>query len=177
MSKIILEGNEIAKPVKGFEDRYIITNHGRLFSINGKWKGIHGMKPTIDSAGYYIFGLRKKPIKKYVRLHRLLAEHFIPNPKNKREVNHKDGNKLNNNLTNLEWVTSLENSQHAVASGLFDFKGSKHWQSKLTEQDIPKIFEMRKSGMIMKDIGNYFGVSRRTIGDVLNRNLWTHVSL
>lgn len=55
---------------------------------------------------------------KHIRLHRLIAQAFIPNPENKRCVNHKDGNKLNNHIDNLEWMTSSENNQHAYDTGL-----------------------------------------------------------
>lgn len=172
----LLEGETIV-PVKGFEKRFLITDHGRLFSINGRHKGIKELKPAIDGPGYYITNLRMKPKNKYVRVHQLVGDHFVDNPDNKPQLNHKDDNKLNNHYLNLEWCTIAENIKHAVRTGLLDIKGEKHHNSKLKDSDIQQIFNLRRQGFIMKDIGFIFSVSRRTIGDVLNRNLWTHVSI
>ena len=77
------------------------------------------MKPKISKDGYYTIGLRTNDnVKKFFRVHRLVATMFIDNPLNKDIVNHIDGNKLNNNINNLEWVTPAENTQHAVNTGL-----------------------------------------------------------
>ncbi len=177
MEKIKLNPEERIEDVKGFEGRFMITDFGRLFSINGRWKGVRELKPHIGKKeGYYITNLRMKPKNRECRIHQLVGEHFVNNPKNKPQLNHEDGNKLNNHYSNLKWVTQLENIQHAVRIGLIDKKGEKHHHAKLKDADIPLIFAMRNCGMIMKDIGNHFNVSRRTIGDVLNRRLWTHIS-
>lgn len=72
------------------------------------------------SCGYMIVTLCKEGVKKNKRVHRLLCEAFLPNPDNKAQINHIDGNKLNNSLNNLEWNTPKENAQHAVRTGLCD---------------------------------------------------------
>lgn len=169
----LLQGERI----EDFEGRFMITDFGRLFSINGRWKGIRLLKHAVDGPGYYNATLRMKPKCRVVRIHQLVGEHFVDNPDNKPQLNHKDGDKLNNYYTNLEWATPLENIQHAIRIGLIDKKGEKHHHAKLKDCDIPLIFEMRNKEMLMKNIAHHFGVSRRTIGDVLNRNLWTHVSI
>ena len=136
----------------------------------GNWK-------NIDQLGYYNTQLRMRPKYRQVRIHQLVGEYFVDNPNNKPCINHKDGDKLNNHYTNLEWCTIGENTSHAFSIGLINKTGENHHHAKLKDADIPKIFELRQQGLIMRDIGNIFGVSRRTIGDVLNRNLWTHVSI
>lgn len=172
--------DEIWVSVYGHENRFMVSNMGRLKSINGKYKKkyIDGFitEGTIDTLGYRVVTLRNSERKttKMVRLHTLVAKYFCK----KKEgvdvlwVNHIDGNKLNNHYSNLEWITPKENCEHAVKKGLFNLKGEKHPNSKLKEADILTIRELYKSGMIHKDIAHAFGVSRRQIGDIINGKNW-----
>jgi len=115
--------------IKGFEDTYKISDFGEVFSKDrmcvdslGRKRFRKGQKinPDIAPNGYYrvTFAKNGKKVQKY--LHRLLAEYFIPNPLNLPHVNHKDGNKLNCALDNLEWVTAQENTIHAYKHGLIN---------------------------------------------------------
>ena len=108
------------------------------------------------------------------RLHRLIALTFIPNPENKPEVSHKDLNKNNNAVENLEWVTSSENTIHAKENGRGGafLKGSKHPESKLKEQDVLDIIEGISDGFYHKDIAKYYGVSRHTITLIVRGETW-----
>ncbi len=97
----------------GEETEYLVSSHGRVFSSkSGKI-----LTPHVTS-GYYEVCIYGKDGRKNRRIHRLVAETFLENPKRKRCVNHKDGNKLNNDLSNLEWVSLKENSEHANNTGL-----------------------------------------------------------
>ena len=119
---------EIWKDVKGFEDLYQISNFGRVASkdricYNGTGYFLKigkVLKQNLAGAGYPFLGLHKDLKVKQCNVHRLVAEHFIPNLENKETVNHIDGNKLNNNVSNLEWLSRKENSQHAVDTGLIN---------------------------------------------------------
>ena len=105
---------EIWKPVVGFEKYYKVSNLGNIFSIRSKRLLI--VKPKYT--GYMDIELNIYGKVYYKRVHRLVAEAFIPNPHHKEQVNHLDGNKLNNKVSNLEWATQSENMIHAYATGL-----------------------------------------------------------
>jgi len=98
---------------------YLITKDGIVFSTITK----RILEPIKGKTGYLQIGIRQKTTH-FIYLHRLLAETFIDNPNNLPEVNHIDGNKLNNNLSNLEWVTGCENVRHAFANNLTRNKAS-----------------------------------------------------
>lgn len=103
---------EIWKDVKGYEGRYQVSSYARVRLVKGDTKRILGQ--ARGSWGYFTVGVNKAP-----RLvHRLVAEAFIPNPENKPQVNHKNGDKLDNLPVNLEWVTPKENMEHARDTGL-----------------------------------------------------------
>ncbi len=117
---------EIWKDIEGYEGLYQVSNlgrvksleryqqnHSKLQKVEEKIKIIH-----IKSNGYQFVQLYKNNIMKNLHIHRLVAQAFIPNPDNKPQINHIDGNKLNNNVTNLEWCTNSENGKHAYKLGL-----------------------------------------------------------
>ena len=107
---------EVWKDVQGYEGLYKVSNLGkvkRLFK-SGKENVLSG---RADKDGYIEVILSKNQKKKTCRLHRLVALAFIPNPNGKKEVNHKDKNKQNNSVDNLEWVTTAENIRHSFAMG------------------------------------------------------------
>ena len=140
---------------------YEITKEGKIFIP--KWHREVRLKP--NSKGY----LRVMIGGKRYFVHRLVAEKYVPNPEHKPQVNHKDGNKLNNNADNLEWVTNLENRQHAVVNKLHTMGEDCPW-SKLTVEDVK--FIRSHSDISRTELAKKFNVSRRTIGDVLNYKSW-----
>lgn len=118
---------EIWKDIKGYENEYQVSNIGRIRSLdrykyqNGRYGQIQRLyrgkilKFDQDKDGYFTVKLRHKV---FHRVHRLVAQTFLENPENKNTVNHKDGNKKNNCINNLEWATEKENTQHAHKTGL-----------------------------------------------------------
>ena len=140
---------------------YIITKDGKI--INKK-KG-NTLKPQPNGKGY----LRVWIGKKLYFVHRLVAEEYIPNPENKLQVNHKDGNKLNNNVENLEWVDNKENRKHALNSGLH-LCGQKCPWSKLTEKDV--IFIRENKTLTIEELADKFNVHRSTISGIINYRTW-----
>lgn len=162
-------------PVTNFEGRFWVSDHGRIVSHDHRKSTVAFLSPHLDSLGYYNTQLRMKPENRKCRVHQLVGEHFcemVYTPGHRMVWNHKDGNKLNNHYTNVEFVTHEYNIKHAVKTGLFDRKGIKHHNSILTEEMVLKMRELRKAGMIYKEIGIKFGVGRRHAADVVNGVCW-----
>ncbi len=115
---------EIWKDIAGYEGIYKISNQGRVLSLNygAKNNSLSGKQKTLklsrSSSGYYHVQLYKQGVPATKLIHILVAQAFIPNPEGKSEINHIDGNKANNAVHNLEWVTRKENLTHAVETGL-----------------------------------------------------------
>lgn len=108
-----------------YERLYVVSNFGEIYSE--RRKGTKGkMLVYANEKGYLYVGLSKNNKRKKIGVHRVVALSFIPNPHNKPQVNHKDGNKLNNNVTNLEWATRKENEDHKRNVLGKDGKGNKN---------------------------------------------------
>lgn len=116
---------EIWKAIDGTKGFIEVSNEGRVRSLLSGTPRI--IKTSIDAKGYHRIRVTIEREKKGFKLHREVAKAFIPNPDNKPQVNHKDGNKTNNSVANLEWVTNKENSHHAIKNGLWDsvFEGAR----------------------------------------------------
>lgn len=106
------------RPIKDYEDLYLVSNTGLVKSLH--WGKEKLLKQVIRSKNYqyYFVGLLKNKKRKYFAVHRLVAQAFIENTNNYAQVDHLDGNKLNNNADNLEWVTPKENTNRAWKLGL-----------------------------------------------------------
>jgi hypothetical protein len=109
------------------------------------------------------------------QVHRLVAEYFIPNPENKPQINHKDGNKTNNKVSNLEWVTNQENRTHAVNNKLH-VCGEAMYNAKLTEAKVKEIrylYDITK--LTQKEIGELFNVNQQLVSKICLRHAWKHI--
>lgn len=120
---------ETWKDIKGYEGKYQVSNTGLIKSLpklKGKGRGYLTkeiiLSPKKDRYGYLVVCLRKDNKNHHFTVHRLVASAFVPNLHNKPIINHKDGNKLNNNVENLEWCTVQENTKHAYDNNLGGFK-------------------------------------------------------
>lgn len=153
--------------VVGYEEYFMVSDDGRLFSKRTN----KILSQNIVGKGYLahvtkIGGRTGKNL--CLKTHRVVAEAFLPNPYSLPEVNHKDGNKLNNCVSNLEWVTSSENTKHSYANKLkVNKKSHNHVNSKLTKEDVEFIL---KSDMSHRSLASKFGVSHKTIQRAIKRN-------
>jgi hypothetical protein len=107
---------EIWKDVVGYEGLYKVSNLGTVISLHRGTTRI--MKPAVATNGYHQIFLSKNGVRTLTRVHRIVAMAFLPNVENKPLVNHINGIKTDNNLSNLEWVAFSENGKHAFATGL-----------------------------------------------------------
>lgn len=138
---------EIWKDIKGYENLYQVSNLGNVRSLdhirkNGKdenKKCLHKgkmLKPGIESIGYKVVGLSKEGKSKSFRVHRLVAETFIDNPNNYKCINHKDENKLNNNVNNLEWCTIAYNNNYGTKQERYKKNIIKKIGRKINQYDL-----------------------------------------
>jgi len=177
--------SEIWRPVptKPFDEVYEVSNEGNL----KRTKNIHGnpsnkiLAKRVVNKGYYQAKLNHNNKTLHIQMHRLVALVFIPNPLKKEQINHLDGNKTNNTVSNLEWCTGSENIRHSI-----DVLGNKHYggiyakgeqiSKKLKESDVLKIREPWETGNYThRSLGKVFNVSFATIGSIVRRQTWTHI--
>lgn len=165
---------EIWKKIKNYEGLYEVSSLGRIKSLpRTTTKG--GILKQNKSRFYLTVCLSKENQFRSLTVHRLVATHFISNPSQKAYVNHKDGNKFNNNIENLEWTTPSENKLHAVKNNLTHSpRGNKHWAAKLTEKQVIKM-RLERSHKKLKNIAKEYKVSIQLVSDILNRKRWKHI--
>ncbi len=175
MNTKILKGEEW-KDVVGLEKYFQVSNLGRVKSKPRRYK-LFGSIDTLKSESilqprvvrnylYVMLEIKSDTFvyRRNMSVHRLVAINFIPNPENKAQVNHIDGNKMNNSVSNLEWNTVSENHIHAFRTGLRTRpKGNR----KYTYKKIEKIRELRLMGYLQKDISKRVKVPLSTVTHIL----------
>lgn len=168
---------EVWKKIKEFDGNYEVSNLGRIRSIDriiGKKLFLGKIIKQSNNRGYKMVSLYKNS-KSHGRLvHRLVALAFIENPNNHPDVNHKDLNKENNQLDNLEWVSEKQNTQHAIINGAMDFIfGEKNFKSILTADQIKRIrSEYWQTLLSTTDLALKYKVSKPCMVSIINNNNW-----
>jgi hypothetical protein len=175
---------EIFKSIVGYEGLYEISNLQNVKSLNRVIIRSNGqkvrikeriLKPAIGGRGYYSVVLCNDVRQRSECIHILMAKTFIPNPENKKEVNHINAITTDNRIENLEWCTHKENMTHAKTLGLIKYnKGEKHYSSKLKNIDIMQIRSL--SGIKPHyQIAKMFNVDKSQISRIINRKIWNHI--
>jgi hypothetical protein len=166
-------------PVFGYENYYEVSNLGQVRSTADRHNTFMGrlLKLTVGRKGYLTVNFCVNDKRSTRRVARMVANAFIPNPDNKPEVNHKDGVKSNNCVSNLEWTTSSENSQHAYDTGLQAKPlGELNTQAKLTTNQVIEIRKRYKSENIsMQKLGSEYGINLSTTYNIITGKLWKHL--
>jgi hypothetical protein len=152
------------------KERVVIRSDGRNLTVRAK------ILRQNKNQGYPSVKMMKNRIGTTVKVHRLIAKAFIPNPENKKNINHIDGSRDNNSISNLEWCTFSENTKHAYKTGaMTPKKGSENGYAKLTERDIMKIKEMLSSKSVThREIALKFNVARTTVTAINRNQNWNH---
>ena len=163
---------EVIKDIKGFEGRYTISNLGIVRSLlTGKI-----MKPYVTKFGYARVNLRiahSRDYKSYF-VHRLVASAFLENKDNLAEVNHKDCNRLNNKVDNLEWMSKEDNIRYSFTHGNASNKGLKNPNAKLDLNDIKAIRSLKATNRFYDtQIAKLFRVSSSAINKIVNNEIWS----
>ena len=159
---------------KGIPTEYFVTYEGDVYSY--KHSGCHKMIPTKSANGYIKIKICVGGRIYNRNIHRIVAETFIPNPENKPEVNHIDGNKHNNAVSNLEWTTRKENADHAYTHGLFG-KGEELARSSISDAKCREICGLlQDTSLSYNEISQAVHVSKRIVSSIAKRQSWKHIS-
>lgn len=160
---------------------YAITEDGQVWSF----KTNKFIKSHLSGSGYFNVTLRIDGRTVSKQVHRLVAETFIPNPECKIQVNHKDCDKLNNRVSNLEWCTGKENMKHASKNGRLVgnrnppdkpfLSGEEHYRTNLTEEVVSQIREDYKTMQSYKKVGEKYGLSETGARNIITRRTWKHI--
>lgn len=160
--------NEQWRAIEGYNGDYQISTFGRVKSFKKGRTRI--LKPMLFFQ-YLAVRLFKKNNVTFADVHRLVAETFIPNPDNKPEVNHDDGNKFNCYVGNLFWVTPSENRRHAVRMGLAK-SGVDCYNAKRTEEQVNYI-RNNPEGLKQEELAAKFGMKQSQISEIQTGRRWT----
>lgn len=179
------------RPVKRFNGYYEVSNLGRVRSLdrvtrvhgkrNGKEfffnKAYKGkiLKPAYDKDGYVLATFKVGNIQDTARIHQEVAIAFIPNPENKKAINHKNSIKDDNRAENLEWCTNKENTHHMMKFGKGIPKGEKHSNSIFTGEDVRKIKVLLSMGYTCAGISKLYDCHWSAIWSIEQGKTWSHV--
>lgn len=175
---------EIWKDIEGYEEFYQISSHGNVKCLSRRVNGRYGILPEKlmsiwrNHRGYRMITIHKNGKKKGTPVHILVANAFVPNPENKPEVNHLDGDKENNYFKNLERATRLENQHHSIHVLGNHFWGEKHSMSKLTEEKVKEIILLYRSGKYTYvSLAKLFMMEETQIARIIKRKSWKNLKI
>lgn len=166
------DGNEVPE--------YFVDAKGVVVSFKSGF--CYAMKPSLTSKGYHRVTLYEREEvagqwrKRRWLIHSLVARAWLGMPEDPNlQINHKDCNKTNNDVSNLEWCTSKANHEHSVLNGLSN-KGSRSGRTHLTEDDVVAIRQAYSNGWLQLDLADAYGISDSTVGAIVRYENWKHVA-
>lgn len=146
---------------------YYVTPSGDVYSTNRR--RFIKLRPGVKPGGYEFVGIRTDTVR-YEMVHRLVAKAFLPNPRQLPAVNHRDGDKRNNHVGNLEWVSHAENSRHAKETGLMP---ADHPKRKLTHAQVREIRALQGK---YKDIAKVYGICAQNVCNIKRGKTYRNVA-
>ena len=177
---------EIWKDIEGYEGYYQVSNMGSVQSLNrtctnknNKIMTFKGkiLKPQNDRCGYLCVLLSLNGIKRNFKIHRLVAQAFIDNSNNKPCVNHKDGNKTNNMVYNLEWCTQQENIAHAIQNTLMNNYGEYSRNATVNNNTVLQIInDLQNTQQTQNEIAKTHNTTIDVIFSINKGNTWRHIA-
>jgi hypothetical protein len=160
------------RDIPGYEGMYEVSNTGKVRSMG--YGRVRELTPSPQNNGYLHVTLCKSRAKKGMLVHALVALAFIGSRPNKMQINHKNGNKHDNRVENLEYVTSKENIRHACETGLMNNKGENNGCAKLSKSDAENIrLEYGKGKVTQYQLAKKYGVSQSLVYQIINRKIWS----
>ena len=173
------------KDIQGYEGKYQVSTLGRVKSLariiyKGHYQAFYSEKIMIaylEKNGYLSTRLYDGNNKnKKILIHRIVAQAFLSNPEKKAQVNHKNGDKTNNRIENLEWATCKENINHAIQIGIINNKGENNAKAKLTDKDASEVKRLYlKENMKQRDIAKIFNISQTTVWSVVHGRVYSYL--
>jgi len=152
---------------------YLVDEDGNIYNA----KTGHKKSLYINRDGYQVLDIYENNKATRYTVHRIVAIAFIPNPENKPCVNHIDGDKTNNKVTNLEWATYSENNKHAFEAGLSTPKrGELNGRADMTDATANRVCKMIEEGYRNKEISETLNISRSVVKQVRSGKTWKHIS-
>lgn len=165
-------------------ENYSATSDGKIFST-GRVAGRSGkgfstkvneLKQSLNATGYHMVTMYNSTEQRTRYVHRLVAAAYLPNPDNLPQVNHIDGNKSNNSITNLEWCTIQHNNQHALATGLrVAAKGEDNSMAKLSEAEAIEIIHYLLEGLSNIEIASIYELHDRYVSLIRGKKRWKYL--
>lgn len=163
--------------VEGFEGLYMVSNMGRVMGVPRRTYPGHVLSQRTNKHGYKVVCLCKNNAKRYLSVHRIVAQAFVPNSDGKPEVNHINGSKVDNRASNLEWATRSDNELHSHRvlgkPTHSPWKGKPRKFARLFTDD--QIRSIRTDGRSNPEIAKDFGVSKTTIRNIKTRKVYFDV--
>ena len=168
------------KPVVGYEETYEVSDRGRVKRIKDSENTYAGriLKLIQESRGYLYVNLCQNGQRARWLVHRLVAFAFIPVVDGKPHINHKDGIKTNNKVSNLEWCTPAENVDHMCRTGLRKnyAKADNHYRAKFSSEIVLEIRKLRSEGWKQQELADRFDTTQPQISAILSRTNWASVN-
>jgi len=162
------------KPVEGYDNRFLVTEDARVISKSTN----KVLKSQESKSGYEVIATKiggRDGTNVMIRVHRVVAGAFVPNPENKPTVNHKDGVKMHNHRTNLEWATHQENTEHAFENGLAEPKrGCDGTLAKLNEDNVRELRAL-KGSITAREASERFGIAHSGIVNIWNNKTYVDI--